>query len=55
MGKKLCARFVPHALTSEQREDRVTSYRNFFQMHENDAEFLNKIITGDKSYRGVRH
>jgi hypothetical protein len=29
LGKrKLCARFVPHSLTSEQREGRVTSFQD---------------------------
>jgi hypothetical protein len=33
LGKrKLCARFVPHALTPEQREDRVTSCRDIIAM-----------------------
>ncbi len=48
-GQKLCVRFVPHVLTSEQRGDRVTSCCHFLQIHENDPEFLNKIITGDES------
>jgi len=30
MGKrKLCAHFVPHSLTPEQKEDQVTSCQNF--------------------------
>ncbi len=49
VGKKLCVRFVPHALMSEQQEDRGTSCCNFLQMHESDSEFLNKIITGNES------
>ncbi len=49
-GKKLCARFVPHALASEQREDCVTSCCNFLQMHQNDLKFFCKIITGDESW-----
>jgi len=33
LGKrKLCARFVPHSLTPEQREDRVTSCQDIFVM-----------------------
>ncbi len=30
-GKKLCARFVPHVLTSEQWEDRISSCHDFLQ------------------------
>ena len=33
LGKrKLCARFVPHSLTPEQREDRVASYQDIIAM-----------------------
>jgi histone-lysine N-methyltransferase SETMAR len=33
LGKrKLCARFVPHSLTPEQREDRVTSCKDIIAM-----------------------
>jgi len=33
LGKgKLCARFVPHSLTPEQREDRVTSCQDIIAM-----------------------
>ena len=35
LGKrKLCARFVPHSLTPEQREDRVTSCQDIIAMAE---------------------
>ncbi len=51
LGKeKLCARFVPHVLMSEQWKDRVTSSRNFLQMQGNNPEFFNKIITDDESW-----
>jgi hypothetical protein len=50
LGKrKLCARFVPHALTPEQREDQVTSCRDIIAMGDAD-NFLNKIITGDETW-----
>ncbi len=48
--KKLRVRFVPHVLTSEQQEDRVTFYHNFLQMYENNPEFFNKIVTDDESW-----
>ncbi len=41
--KKLCAWYVPHALTSEQWEDRITSCCDYIQMHENDRNFLIKL------------
>ena len=51
LGKwKLCARFVPHSLTPEQREDRVTSCQDIFAMANADKTFFNKIITGDETW-----
>jgi hypothetical protein len=51
-GKRnLCARFVPHSLTPEQREDRVTSCQDIIAMADADRNiFLNKIITGDETW-----
>ncbi len=48
--KKLCVQYIPHALTVVQREDRVTSYQDFFEILNNDPEFLNKIMMGDESW-----
>jgi len=52
LGKrKLCARFVPHSLTPEQREDQVTSYQDIIAMANADKKFFfNKIIIGDESW-----
>ena len=52
LGKrKLCARFVPHCLTPEQREDRVTSCQDIIAMAEADNFFFfNKTITGDGTW-----
>jgi len=51
LGKrKLCARFVPHSLTSEQREDRVTSCQDIIMMANGDTNFFNKIVTGDETW-----
>ena len=50
LGKrKLCARFVPHCLTPEQRESRVTSCQNIIAMADADKTRFNKIITGDET------
>ena len=43
--RKLCARFVPHCLTPEQKEDRVTSCQDIMVMADADKNFLNKNIT----------
>jgi len=40
LGKsKLCARFVPHSLTPEQRDDRVTSCQDIIAMADTDNFF----------------
>jgi len=50
LGKrKLCARFVPHTLTPEQRENRVTSCQDIIAMADADKIFLTQIL------REMRH
>ena len=46
----MSARFVPHSLTPEQREDRVTSYQDIIAMADADKYFFNKIILGDETW-----
>jgi len=51
LGKrKLCARFIPHSLTHEQREDRVTSCQDVIATADADKIFSNKIIRGDETW-----
>jgi hypothetical protein len=51
LGKrKLCARFVPHSLTAEQREERVTSCQDIIAIANVDKNFFNKIITEDETW-----
>jgi hypothetical protein len=51
LGKRmLCEPFVPHSLTSEQREDRVTSSQDIITTADADKNFFNKIITGDETW-----
>jgi hypothetical protein len=40
--KKLCARFVAHSLTPEQRQDGVTSCQDIIAMAEADKIFFTK-------------
>jgi hypothetical protein len=50
LGKrKLCAHFVLHSLTPEQRDDRVTSCQDIISMADTDKNFLNRIIKGDET------
>jgi hypothetical protein len=48
--RKLCAGFVAHSLTPEQREDRVTSCQDIIAMANANKIFFNKIITGDETW-----
>jgi len=51
LGKrKLRARFVPHSLTPEQREDQDTSCQDIIAIAEADKKCLNKLITGDETW-----
>jgi hypothetical protein len=47
--RKLCARFVLHFLSPEQREDRVTSFQDIIALADADIIFFDKIITGDET------
>ncbi len=46
--KKICARFVPHVLTAEQKADQVASCEDLLTMHRCDPAFLTTIVTGDE-------
>jgi len=51
LGKsKLCARFIPHYVTPEQRADRVTSCQDIIAMADADKNFFNKVIMGDETW-----
>jgi len=51
LGKrKFSASFVPHSLTPEQREDRVTSCQDIIAIADADKIFLNKIMTGYETW-----
>jgi len=40
----LCARFVPHSLIPEQREDRVTSCEDIIATADADKNLLTKLL-----------
>ena len=42
--RKLYARFVPHSLTPEQREDRVTSCQDIIALADADKKILTKLL-----------
>ncbi len=46
---KLCVWFVPHALTVEQKEQRLNHAYDLTETIKSDTNFLDAIITGDES------
>jgi len=50
LGKrKICARFVPHALTTEQKQEHVVYCQDLLLMGQ-DEYFWENIITGDEKW-----
>jgi hypothetical protein len=50
LGKrKICARFVPHALTTEQKQERVVYCQDLLLMGQ-DERLWENIITGDETW-----
>ncbi len=47
---KLYMRFVPHALTAKQKEEHLNHAYDLIEMLKRDPNFLDSIITGDKSW-----
>jgi hypothetical protein len=51
LGKrKLCARFLPHSLTPELREDPSHILPRYYRDGRSKQAFFNKIITGDETW-----
>ncbi len=48
--RKICACFVPHVLTREQKGTRLAQSENLLEMDNTCENFLEKIITGDESW-----
>jgi len=46
----LCAGFVPHSLTPEQREYRVTTCQDIIAMADANKKIFNKIVTGSETW-----
>jgi len=47
---KVCAKFVPHTLTDEQKSMRVNHARDVVATARNDPNFLKSIVTGDETW-----
>lgn len=48
--RKICSRFVPHFLTDEQKQTRLSCSRDFIETAESYPFFLKTIVTGDESW-----
>ena len=48
--RRVCAKFVLRFLTEDQREQRQTVARDFFERSCEDVQFLKNIVTGDESW-----
>ncbi|XP_043285125.1 histone-lysine N-methyltransferase SETMAR-like [Venturia canescens] len=48
--KKICAKFVPHSLTLDQKQWRLDASLNFLDWANTHENFLNKIVTGDETW-----
>jgi len=48
--RKLCSRFVPHALTRQQMDERVATCQDLLNTINGDKNFMDKVITGDESW-----
>jgi len=45
--KRVTAKFVPHLLTAEQKDDRVSICTDLRDRAQNDPNFMSSVITGD--------
>lgn len=51
LGKtKVCAKFVPHTLRSDQKSARINYSRDIVAAAENNPNFLKSIVTGDETW-----
>ena len=48
--RRVAARFVPHLLTQDQENTRLTLCQELKNQNESDPNFLSKVITGDESW-----
>jgi hypothetical protein len=48
--KKVCALFVPHLLTPDQKHQRAPSSAELVEMIDDDRNVLKSIVTGDKNW-----
>lgn len=47
---KLCSHLIPHALTNEQKDNRIVSCQNLIDLVHNVVNFFKKFIMADETY-----
>ena len=48
--RRVTAKFVPHLLTAEQKDDRVSVSTDFRDRAQNDTNFMSSVIIGDECW-----
>ena len=48
--RRVTAKFMPHLLTAEQKDNRVLICTDLHDQAQNDPNFTSSIITGDKCW-----
>ena len=48
--RKICARFVPHSLSDEQKQYRIETSGDFTDTRDRNPQFLETLITKDESW-----
>ena len=48
--RSVTAKFVPHLLTAEQKDDRVSLCTDLHDRAQNDPNFMSLVITGDECW-----
>jgi len=48
--RKICLHFVPHSLTSEQKDGRTAACRDLIAAADSDPDFFKKSVTGDETW-----
>jgi len=50
LKRKICSRFVPHALTPEKKDRRIAACRDLIVTADSDPDFFKKTVTGDETW-----
>ena len=48
--RKICSRLVPHSLTPEQKDRKISACRDVIATADSDPDFFKKTVTGDETW-----